>query len=227
MILVMVMALTVPEIWQAGQLGDCALLEQYHRDAVEQFQADSTLENRLLLVLVDLYRVSLEEDPREALQEALQVLETAPERDSQADLLALLGNSYGIAIRFSSWFQAMSLGKRASWALHRALALNLHNPRAWLFWGLQAFYTPSLFGGGMERALKRFRQALELYGQEPPDPFWGKWGEDLALFYLAQTLHRLGRQDEAREVLHTCLKRYPKFRAAERLLQQWQGGKEP
>ncbi len=209
----LLVCLTVPEIWRAGRQMDTLQLQVYHREALQQMHPDPMGPGRWLVVLVDLYRMQVAlahgqpQRAQEALREALNLLESVPKDQRTADHWAFLGNFYGTQLAFTPWYRRPVLGRRATQALHRALHQDSLNPRAWLFAGLQAFYTPRLFGGGPQRAVERLNRALELYRRR--DPFWDRWGEDLALLYRARALMQLGHQEEARRTLQMCLQRYP------------------
>ena len=228
MMLLVLLALTVPEVWQAGRQMDTLRLRTVHQEAWQQFHREGTAHSRLLVALADLYRVQAAlatrrpEAARSALQEALRLLEAVPETQRTADLWAFLGNFYGTALALAPWYRRPGLGRRASEALHRAVQQDSLNPRVWLFLGIQAFYTPRLFGGGAEKALQRLDRALALYRQLSVDPFWHRWGEDLALFYRARALMRLGHEADARQALNTCLQRYPDFQEARAWLRRLQ-----
>ncbi len=220
LLVVLSLSLTVPEVWQAGRQMDPQRLQEVHHQARAQLGTQDTPRSRLLVALVDLYRIQRAlatghpETARVALQEARTLLEALPEAERTADLWAFLGNLYGTALALSPWYRLPGLGRQAARALQKALQQDSLNPRVWLFLGIQAFYTPPLFGGGPEKALRRLDRALHLYQQRPLDPFWGRWGEDLALLYRARTLYRLGRSAEALQTLQQCLRRYPDFQEA-------------
>lgn len=62
-----------------------------------------------------------------------------------------------------------------------AKKLNPDNPRVYFLQGNSFFYTPKLFGGGVEKALPLYKKAQNLFADDPgsmirdiTSPFWGK-----------------------------------------------------
>ncbi len=227
LLLVLILALSVPDLWQAGRRDDVPLLQQGRREALQAVAAEGAKEAWPGVALADLYLVAhfqaqgLPDSARTYLEEALRILEQARKDTVSPDLLAFLGNFYGVRISFASWFQAPFLGRKAHRCLAQAQALDSLNPRVWLFEGIQAFYTPPMFGGGLKKAVRRLRRALELWQRRPASPLFGRWGEDLALVYLAQAWYRLGEVSRARATLQEALQRYPDLLMAHSLQARW------
>lgn len=73
--------------------------------------------------------------------------------------------------------QAMFLSSDADEVVKRARELAPKNPCVWTIGGTQDFFTPSMFGGDKERALKKFNKAARLAEQETvDDPLMPSWG---------------------------------------------------
>ncbi|ABE56748.1 TPR repeat [Shewanella denitrificans OS217] len=93
-------------------------------------------------------------------------IEAAPEP------LALLASVYGMQIAFDS-SKGATLGFKISTLLTQARALAADNPRVALVAAISAFNTPSLFGGGMDKAISLSSQAIEYYAMPCDDICWG------------------------------------------------------
>jgi len=64
-------------------------------------------------------------------------------------------------------------------ALGKAEKLNPENPRVWFCKGQNVYHTPSMFGGGSEKALPLFEKAARLFDSfETPNQLWPLWGEE-------------------------------------------------
>ena len=98
----------------------------------------------------------------------------------------------------------MRYGSRASAAKEESLIDGPDNPRVLLLAGSSDFYTPVQWGGDIDRAERRLRQALEQLetpAAESPEPWQPQWGRHDAYVNLAQVLHRLDRTEEALTLL--------------------------
>src|ERR1051325_9289104 len=84
---------------------------------------------------------------------------------SNAEAQALLATVYGQAIGTSAW-KGMTLGPKSSAAIDAALRLAHDNPRVALQSGVGAFFTPKMFGGGIDKAEKEIRRAETLFAKE-------------------------------------------------------------
>lgn len=138
----------------------------------------------------------------ERAQRALEVnLEQNPEDvESRALLSGVLGQRIGeMPIR------GMVMGPRAGSHLRRAAEAAPDNPRVVLQQGISALFTPSMFGGSVEKAEERLRRARVLFAQQPDESPWPNWGHIDALGWLGHTLARQERYDEARAVYEQAL----------------------
>jgi tetratricopeptide (TPR) repeat protein len=109
----------------------------------------------------------------QALEQAQTLLEQALINDKQAETLALLANVYGMQISFDT-SKGATLGMKIGQLLEQAKALEPSNPRVALVQAISAFNTPSLFGGGMDKAINLSTQAIEYYAQPCNEICWGE-----------------------------------------------------
>lgn len=150
-----------------------------------------------------------EEERQKLLAEARELLEAAVEADpDNAEALALLGGVLGESIG-DSMIRGMTLGPKSGAALNKAARLDPENPRVALQRGVSYFHTPSMFGGGVEKAIGELQRARELFDRRAPAPPWPSWGRIDAYAWLGQALAREGREDEARAVYREALEIEP------------------
>ena len=117
-----------------------------------------------------------EEMREKILDEAAEALEQNVEaKPDDAESRALLASVMGMQIE-GSMFRAMSLGPKSSSHLERAEAVAPENPRVALLQGIKAMYTPSMFGGGVDKAQAKFDRAHELFEKQAADGPWPNWG---------------------------------------------------
>src|SRR5262245_16670407 len=91
------------------------------------------------------------EDTRPLMERADSILERsimiAAIPESHALRSGLLGMMIG-----TNPLRGMTLGPKSGEQMEKAVALGPNNPRVWLLRGIGAIHTPSMFGGGLDRA---------------------------------------------------------------------------
>lgn len=106
--------------------------------------------------------------------------------------------------------RAPELGPKARAAWAAAEKLGADNPRVILLRAMTTFFTPAQYGGGVERGLLLWLDAIARFGRAPPsDP--GEWGEAEAWGWLGGAYSSIGRQAEAREAFGRALALRPDF----------------
>jgi len=121
----------------------------------------------------------------------------------------ILSAIYGSKIKDSPW-KGMFLGRRAENEIRKALEMEPTNPRAWLHRGIAESFTPGLFGGGKEVAMKSLQTALELYEQEENmSPENLQWGKDEAHIWIGIIYRDWGRVNKAKESYDIALELNP------------------
>jgi imidazolonepropionase-like amidohydrolase len=121
--------------------------------------------------------------------------------DSLSDAHRVIGDAIGRLIEYKGWQFAASNSQKARKELERALALDASNTMAHLALGQWYFFTPSIFGGNLERALQEFRKALELAHDEHE--------RFLAHVWVGQALAKRNESEKAREHVQQALRIYP------------------
>ncbi|MGH9658443.1 MAG: tetratricopeptide repeat protein [Bryobacteraceae bacterium] len=150
-----------------------------------------------------LAEVALELRDRKGAQQAAEAGIRAAEQSlarnpKSAESHRLLGTLCGQVIP-ANVLAGLRYGKRSQEAIARALDLDPKSARAHLARGVGHYYLPEALGGGMEKALRDFRRAIEL------DPV-----PDEAYLWLGLALRKLNRMADARAALEKSLALNPR-----------------
>lgn len=154
-----------------------------------------------------------DEDRREqVIKDAVSHLKRATEADeTMGDAWALLSGCYGQMMGMNP-MQGMSLGPKSSEALNKAKERSPDNPRVWIVDGTSDFYTPNMFGGDKEQALKKFKKAARLAEQESiDDPLMPSWGHAEAHAWIGIAHMDAERYDQARTAFERALDLNPDY----------------
>lgn len=91
-----------------------------------------------------------------------------------------------------------------------AKKLEPENPRYSLVKGINTFYTPSNFGGGVDKALPLLEKSFELFKTyKPKDETYPEWGNDVAAGYLALSKVQQDKLPEAKSYIDKGLEINP------------------
>jgi tetratricopeptide (TPR) repeat protein len=144
------------------------------------------------------------------LDSADHILEKAAAKDASADAFALRGAVIGQMIGTSrNPLTPMRLGPKSSSLMDRALTVGPSNPRVWLLRGISAYHTPSMWGGGLEKAAEYLDKALALFADDHPSVPAPSWGYTDAYIWRGQVYRKQGKLDEARRAYEQALKLAP------------------
>lgn len=162
--------------------------------------------------MINLYPENEETKREQVIQDGIGHLKRAVERDPQmADAWALLAGCYGQMMGMNP-MKGMSLGPKMSKAMKKAKELAPKNPRVWIVSGTQDFYTPSMFGGDKEAALRKFKEAARLAEQESvDDPLMPDWGHAEAHAWIGIAHMNAERYNRARTAFETALNLNPNY----------------
>ena len=72
----------------------------------------------------------------------------------------------------------MKYGPLADKSINKAIAYHPENPRPYYLNGQSKFYTPSAFGGGIDKALPFLEESLENYKIFKSRKYWPNWGQE-------------------------------------------------
>ncbi len=70
----------------------------------------------------------------------------------------------------------MKYGPLSGQSIAKAIAFNPKNPRPYYLDGQSKFYTPSAFGGGVDKALPLLEKSLDYYKNFESLKYWPNWG---------------------------------------------------
>jgi tetratricopeptide (TPR) repeat protein len=149
-----------------------------------------------------------EKDYRPLLEQADSLLEQSASKLALPETYALRSSVLGQLIGANP-LRGITLGPRSGSAMDRAIELGPRNPRAWMLRGVNAMFTPAMFGGGLEKAEEYLRKAIALFDDDRPVAPLPAWGHAEAYAWLGQVLHKQKRIDEARAVYSKSLELQP------------------
>jgi hypothetical protein len=123
----------------------------------------------------------VEEDKQrdDMLDKAQPLIDKAGKKSpEEPEIFVLQAFLYQSRIQVNPKLRGMTYSSKAETSLKKAAAADDKNPRAWSLLGYNLFFTPSLFGGGPEKALPLFEKAREKFRTfKPLMPFYPRWGE--------------------------------------------------
>ncbi|RKY76431.1 hypothetical protein DRQ00_08750 [candidate division KSB1 bacterium] len=122
---------------------------------------------------------------KEFVNDGIQHLKKSVElKDDFGESYALLSSLYGTKIGLSPLL-GITLGPKSGRMQQRAFELAPENPRVSLIAGESAYYTPKMWGGGKEKALKHLQKAIEYFQTfKSEKPILPTWGHEEAYAYL-------------------------------------------
>jgi tetratricopeptide (TPR) repeat protein len=113
--------------------------------------------------------------------------------DRSADAHALLSDLYGSKIH--GMISGMHFGPKANTEIQRAFQLDPKCPQAFAAIGRKYLYSPSMFGGDIDKAIASFKSATDV------DP-----SNDEAFVWLAIAYRKKGDSERARQALSEALR---------------------
>lgn len=125
----------------------------------------------------------------------------------KAEAKALLSGLYGLKLGYSS-MMGMVLGPKSSGLIEDALELD---PKSALVWRIEAnskMYTPEMFGGDKEEAIKAFEKSIGLFEQQPAT-LKNNWLYLDAHVFLGQAYTSEGQTAKAIAIYEKALKLEP------------------
>jgi tetratricopeptide (TPR) repeat protein len=123
---------------------------------------------------------------------------------------ALLGAAYG-ALAGRGMMAGMRFGPRAARASEAAAQAGPRNPRVLLLAATGAWFTPSMWGGGKDKARALLARAIAAFEGDAPAPPLPAWGRAEAYAWLGQFERDAGRTDAARAAYDRALALEPRY----------------
>jgi tetratricopeptide (TPR) repeat protein len=148
-----------------------------------------------------------EKEYRPLLEQADSLLEQSASKLALPETYALRSAVLGQLI--NNPLRGMTLGPRSESAMDRAIELGPRNPRVWMLRGVNAMFTPTMFGGGVDKAEEYLRKAILLFPEERPATPLPAWGHAEAYAWLGQVLHKQKRINDARAAYAKSLELQP------------------
>ena len=144
------------------------------------------------------------------LDSAIEHLKKSKEENEEfAETHALLSACYGMKIGISP-IKGMFLGPKSGGAISKALELEPGNPRVHLIDGIGKMNTPSMFGGGKDKAIVALGIADSLFQfYQTSDPLYPDWGHVEAKIWLAKIAMDQENPKKARKYLVAALEQEP------------------
>lgn len=140
------------------------------------------------------------EDAEKFIDDAVEHLMKAIDLDTKfAEGFALLSTCYGLKINFMP-IKSIYLGPRSGVAISKALNLAPDNPRIHLIDGIGKYHSPSMFGGGIDKAKPALEKAVELYNSfQPASALLPDWGHEGPHVWLGRIAMQEKRWDDAQQ----------------------------
>lgn len=127
-----------------------------------------------------------------------------------AESHALLASLYGFKIGLK-WYLGMTLGPKAGSCFDKAVQIDSLNPRVYLLLGISKYHTPSLFGGGMDKAKFNLLKSIKLYeSYSVSDSLLPDWGYDEAYAWLGKIYMEEKEYQKSEEQFEKALQVNPK-----------------
>lgn len=104
-----------------------------------------------------------------------------------------------------------TLGPLIPQEIRAAVTTGPNNPRVWLLRGIQSYYTPIQYGGGLLEAETQLNKAIELFATDHPVPPAPSWGKAEAFVWLGKVFQKQSRIEEARAAYKDALGIQPDY----------------
>ena len=114
---------------------------------------------------------------------------------AMSEIYTLRAMIYVGKIFINPMINGMKYGPLSEQNIEKAKKLNVNNPRPYYLSGQSKFYTPSAFGGGVDKALPILKDALDYYDNFKPKKYWPNWGYDDCKYLYNQALEKIENQN--------------------------------
>ena len=153
------------------------------------------------------------------LDKAREQLEKSSKKLALPETFALQSSVLGqIIARSRNPITAMTLGMKSTEAMNRAVDEGGKNPRVWLLRGIGAIFTPSMWGGGLDKAAQHLEKSVSYFATDNPRKPLPAWGRAEAYIWLGQVYSKQGKTDAARGAYESAVKLEPDNGWAQALL---------
>ncbi len=168
---------------------------------VDYFFSKNALEDKKLKADAEKYT----EEALEHLEKSIELKEDFPEN------YALKSNLLGKKIALSP-MKAIYLGPRSGIVSGKAMELGGQNPRVNLLIGISTLYTPTIFGGGADKALTLINQSIAIFDASTDTvSIMPDWGKAEAYGYQGMIFMQQEKYPEARQSFEKALEINPQY----------------
>ncbi|HNP20034.1 MAG TPA: hypothetical protein PKL31_16465 [Fulvivirga sp.] len=133
-----------------------------------------------------------------------------------AESKALLSSIYGFEMGYSSW-KGIYLGSKSSGLIDDALAVDNNSPLVWQIYASSKLFTPTMFGGDKNEAVKAYEKAIALYDQQGSSKL-NNWRYLDAQAWLGQAYIVTGKKEKGVAVFENVLQQEPDFNWVSKVL---------
>lgn len=144
-------------------------------------------------------------DYADACQERLESLTDSKKFGSEAK--ALLSGVYGYKIAYSP-LKGMMYGPKSSTLLDQAMEENPSSPIVLKMYAANQYFTPEMWGGDKETALKAFEKSTEFFQKNKQEKTWMNLDN---LAWTGMIYQEKGQPDKAKETWEKALEIEPNF----------------
>ncbi len=106
-----------------------------------------------------------------------------------SEIHALRAMIYVGKIFINPMVNGMKYGPLSGKSIEKSKAFYPSNPRPYFLEGQSKFYTPSAFGGGIDKAMPLLKEALNYYKNFKAKQYWPDWGEKDCQFLYNKALN--------------------------------------
>ena len=152
-----------------------------------------------------------EDQKTKYLDEGIKFLEQAVEQKKNfAEAYAMMGNFYGMKI--DGALSGMRYGPKSGELYEKAQQYDPQNPRIHMLLGIGKYYTPSMFGGGAEKAMAYFQDALKYFDTyKSANELMPDWGHAEIYAWIGQVHARQDQYEAAVASYKKALKVHPDY----------------
>jgi tetratricopeptide (TPR) repeat protein len=155
------------------------------------------------------------------LESAKELIQKSIEgKDDFADSHALFTSILGMEIGFKPQL-GMINGMKSAKEIEKAKKLAPENPRVYMIDGTGKLYTPAIFGGGVDKAIKLFEKSEELFKEEDDRGIYPDWGNDEVYVWLGNAYKEKGKDSTAIQYYKKALEVNPDCGWAKEMLKEF------
>ena len=108
-----------------------------------------------------------------------------------SEIQALRAMIYVGKIFINPMLNGMKYGPLAGKSIEKSKTLYQLNPRPYFLDGQSKFYTPSAFGGGVDKAKPLLKKSLNYYNQFKAKKHWPNWGREDCQFLYNKAMNKV------------------------------------